>query len=74
MTINVLKYKDHEINISVTKNEVTWTTTLNGENYGNAVILPSKKMDTLIGTIGTIIINSIETIEKLCEQKNTSKK
>ncbi len=74
MTINIITYKDKDIEISVTKNEISWNMEHNGEKYGNSVILTDKKIDTLIGTIGTIIINAVESYENIISTKKTTKK
>jgi hypothetical protein len=71
MTINIIEYKEHDIEISVTKNQISWKLNYGGQDFGNSVILTDKKIDTLIGTIGTIITNAIESIE-LIDKKKTN--
>lgn len=65
MIINQIQYKDKMIDISVTKNQISWSMEHNGERFGNSVILTDKKIDTIIGTISTIVINAIESYEGL---------
>lgn len=70
MKINIITYKDQDIEISLGKNKLTWLMEIGKERYGNSVELKSKKSDELIGTIATIVANAILTYEELINKKN----
>ncbi len=70
MTINIITYKDQDIEISVSKNEVSWRMKIGDKQYGTAVILRSKKIDDIIGTVASIVSNAILTYEELKKKEN----
>ena len=65
MIINIITYKDQDIEISVEKNAIMWKATIGGKEYGNAVILKSKKTNDLVSTVAAIVSNAILTYEEL---------
>lgn len=70
MIIHQIQYKDTQVEISVLKNQVMWNLNYNENNYGNSVTLLDKKTSTIIGIVGVMVVNAIETYEKLISQKN----
>jgi hypothetical protein len=65
MIINQIQYKDTDIEISATKSEITWSMQIKDKRYGNTVVLPDKKINTLIGTVASLVVNAIETFEAI---------
>jgi hypothetical protein len=73
----IITYQDQDINIELKKDEIVWTIDFNGQRYGKSAILPSKKLSDIVGVVGTICLNAVESInalkEKQCKQTNSSK-
>ena len=65
MNITIITYRGQDIELETTKDEIKWTIQRGNKKYGKGAIIPSKKMEDIAGVMGTIIINSIETIEEL---------
>jgi hypothetical protein len=70
MKINIITYKDQDIELSLEKNKLTWLMEIKGQRFGNAVELKSKKSDELIGTVASIVSNAILTYEELIKKSN----
>jgi hypothetical protein len=70
----IITYQDQDINIELKKDEVVWTIEFDGQRYGKSAILPSKKLSDIVGVVGTICLNAVESINELkCKQTNSSK-
>lgn len=65
MNIIIITYRDQDIELEYSKDEIKWTIQRGDKKYGKGAIIPSKKIEDIIGTVGTIIINAIETKEEL---------
>jgi len=69
MTIHQIHYKDIVIDIALNKSQIDWSFEFNKQKYGNAVILEDSKKNTLIGKLSLMVLNAVETYEKLIEKK-----
>jgi hypothetical protein len=72
----IITYQDQDINLELKKDEIVWTIDFNGKRYGKSAILPSKKLTDIVGVVGTICLNAVESIQALqekCKQENLSK-
>lgn len=86
MNIIIITYRDQDIELEYSKDEIKWTIQRGDKKYGKGAIIPSKKIEDIIGTVGTIIINAIETSQELdkigirneptktCKPKTSSKR
>lgn len=70
MKINIITYKDQDIELSLEKGNLTWLMETKGQRYGNAVELKSKKSDELVGAVASIVSNAILTYEELMNKSN----
>ena len=72
----IITYQDQDINLELKKDEIVWTIDFQGKRYGKSAILPSKKLTDIVGVVGTICLNAVESIQALkekCKQENLSK-
>ena len=65
MNITIITYRDQDIELSTTKDEIKWTIQRGDKKYGKGAIIPSNKLEDIAGVVGTIIINAIETCQEL---------
>ena len=65
----IITYQDQDINLELKKDEIVWTIDFQGKRYGKSAILPSKKLTDIVGVVGTIIINAIESIQALKDKQ-----
>lgn len=71
----IITYEDQDIQIEIKKDEIVWTIERDGKRYGKSAILPSKKLKDIVGVVGTICLNAVESIQaikKQCLPKNLS--
>jgi hypothetical protein len=74
MNITIITYRDQDIELTTTKDEIKWMITRGDKKYGKGAIIPSKKLEDIAGVMGTIIINAIETCEELDKHGVTNNK
>ena len=65
MNIIIITYKDQDIEFTVSKGQIDWSMEIKGNRYGNAVLLPSKKMTDIVGVVASCVSNAILTYESL---------
>lgn len=65
MNIIIITYKDQDIEFTVGKKQIDWSMEVKGNRYGNAIVLPSKKMTDIIGVVASCVSNAILTYEEL---------
>lgn len=65
MNIIIITYRDQDIELEYSKDEIKWTIQRGDKKYGKGAIIPSKKIEDIIGTVGTIILNAVETSQEL---------
>lgn len=70
MKINIITYKDQDIELTLEKCKLTWLMEIKGQQFGNAVELKSKKSDELVGAVASIVSNAILTYEELMNKSN----
>ena len=73
MNITIITYRDQDIELATTKDEIKWTITRGDKKYGKGAIIPSKKLEDIVGVVGTICLNAVETIQALDLQANEPK-
>ena len=69
----IITYQDQDINLELKKDEIVWTIDFQGKRYGKSAILPSKKLVDIVGVVGTICLNAVESIQALKEQCSNTK-
>jgi hypothetical protein len=69
--IMVVPYKEIDIHLLVTKDKVGYSFEYEGKAYGNQTDLPRKR-DLLVGTVATLIVNAIVSIDYHGENSNTA--
>lgn len=86
MNITIITYRDQDIELTTTKDEIKWVIQRGDKKYGKGAIIPSKKLEDIVGVVGTICLNAVETIQaldalqvneakptKTCKSKTSSK-
>lgn len=69
----IITYQDQDINLELKKDEIVWTIDFQGKRYGKSAILPSKKLTDIVGVVGTICLNAVESIHALKEKCSNTK-
>ena len=69
----IITYQDQDINLELKKDEIVWTIEMNGKRYGKSAILPSKKLTDIVGVVGTICLNAVESIQAIKENDKKTK-
>jgi hypothetical protein len=70
MNITIITYRDQDIELTTSKDEIKWTIKRGDKKYGKGAIIPSKKLEDIVGVVGTICLNAVETIQALDLQAN----